>query len=77
MAVESLPDRPSLGRPRQFTAAQIAALTVLPTLSVATGIPLARLSGTELVIVVTRGPGEPTVGHACLQRPTSPARLNT
>jgi transposase len=55
--LEGLVDRPRSGRPRRFTAVQVAELTALAcTLPAETGIPLARWSSTELAAeVVTRG----------------------
>lgn len=52
-----LVDRPRSGRPRQFTAVQVAAITALAcTLPAETGIPLSRWSNTELAAeAVTRG----------------------
>ena len=52
-----LGDRPRTGRPRRFTAVQIAAITALAcTLPAETGIPLSRWSSTELAgEAVTRG----------------------
>jgi transposase len=55
--LEGLLDRPRTGRPRRFTAVQIAALTALAcTLPAETGVPLSRWSSTELAVeAVTRG----------------------
>ncbi len=55
--LDGLVDRPRTGRPRRFTAVQIAALTALAcTLPAETGIPLSRWSSTELADeAVTRG----------------------
>ncbi|MCW2718319.1 IS630 family transposase [Pseudonocardia sp.] len=52
-----LVDRARTGRPRSFTAVQLAALTALAcTLPAETGIPLSRWSSTELALeAVTRG----------------------
>ncbi|MCA1835309.1 MAG: IS630 family transposase [Actinobacteria bacterium] len=47
--LEGLTDRPRPGRPRRFTAVQVAAITALAcTLPAETGIPLSRWSSTEL-----------------------------
>lgn len=47
--LEGLADRPRTGRPRTFTAVQVAAITALAcTLPAETGIPLSRWSSTEL-----------------------------
>lgn len=55
--IEGLVDRPRTGRPRSFTAVQIAAITALAcTLPAETGIPLSRWSSTDLAgEAVTRG----------------------
>jgi transposase len=55
--MEGLTDRPRTGRPRTFTAVQIAEITALAcTLPAETGIPLSRWSSTELATeAVTRG----------------------
>lgn len=55
--IEGLVDRPRTGRPRSFTAVQIAAITALAcTLPAETGIPLSRWSSTDLAAeAVTRG----------------------
>ncbi|MGH3682546.1 MAG: IS630 family transposase [Natronosporangium sp.] len=55
--LEGLTDRPRSGRPRRFTAVQVAAITALAcTLPAETGIPLSRWSSTELATeAVTRG----------------------
>lgn len=55
--LEGLADQPRSGRPRQFTAVQVAAITALAcTLPAETGIPLSRWSSTELAVeAVTRG----------------------
>ena len=52
-----LTDRPRSGRPRRFTAVQVAAVTALAcTLPAETGIPLARWSSSELAVeAVGRG----------------------
>ena len=52
-----LVDRPRTGRPRTFTAVQVAAVTALAcTLPAETGIPLSRWSSSELAVeVVERG----------------------
>jgi transposase len=58
--LEGLVDRPRTGRPRTFTAVQVAAITALAcTLPAETGIPLSRWSSTELASeTVTRGVAE-------------------
>ncbi len=55
--LEGLADRPRSGRPRRFTAVQVAAITALAcTLPAETGIPLSRWSSTELATeAITRG----------------------
>jgi transposase len=55
-----LTDRPRSGRPRRFTAVQVAAVTALAcTLPAETGIPLSRWSSTELALeAVGRGVAE-------------------
>jgi transposase len=55
--LDGLKDRSRSGRPRRFTAVQVAAITALAcTLPAETGIPLARWSSTELAAeTVTRG----------------------
>jgi transposase len=55
-----LTDRPRSGRPRRFTAIQVAAVTALAcTLPAETGIPLSRWSSTELADeAVRRGVAE-------------------
>jgi transposase len=55
--LEGLVDRPRTGRPRRFTAVQVAAITALAcTLPAETGIPLSRWSSSELATeAVTRG----------------------
>lgn len=55
--LEGLADRPRSGRPRRFTAVQVAAITALAcTLPAQTGIPLSRWSSTELATeAITRG----------------------
>jgi transposase len=55
--LEGLADRPRSGRPRLFTAMQVAAITALAcTLPAETGIPLSRWSSTELAAeAITRG----------------------
>jgi transposase len=52
-----LTDRPRSGRPRRFTAVQVAAVTALAcTLPAETGIPLSRWSSSELAVeAVERG----------------------
>ena len=48
--LDGLKDRSRSGRPRRFTAVQVAAITALAcTLPAETGVPLARWSSTELV----------------------------
>ena len=58
--MEGLTDRPRTGRPRTFTAVQVAAITALAcTLPAETGTPLSRWSSTELASeAVTRGVAE-------------------
>src|SRR3954454_22298382 len=58
--LEGLVDRPRSGRPRRFTAVQVAAVTALAcTLPAETGIPLSRWSSTELALeAVGRGVAE-------------------
>jgi transposase len=58
--LQGLVDRPRTGRPRTFTAVQVAAITALAcTLPAETGIPLSRWSSTELASeTVTRGVAE-------------------
>lgn len=58
--IEGLGDRPRTGRPRTFTAVQIAAITALAcTLPAETGVPLSRWSSTELATeAITRGVAE-------------------
>jgi len=55
-----LTDRPRSGRPRRFTAVQVAAVTALAcTLPAETGIPLSRWSSRELAVeAVERGVAE-------------------
>jgi transposase len=55
--VEGLAERPRSGRPRRFTAIQVAAVTALAcTLPAETGLPLSRWSSTELATeAVSRG----------------------
>lgn len=67
--VEGLADRPRCGRPRRFTAGQVAALTALAcTLPAETGIPLARWSSTELAAeAITRGVVE-TISPSTVRR---------
>src|SRR3982751_4983708 len=67
--VEGLADRPRTGRPRRFTAGQVAALTALAcTLPAETGIPLSRWSSTELAAeAVTRGVAE-TISASTVRR---------
>jgi transposase len=49
--LEGLADRPRTGRPRTFTAVQVAAITALAcTLPAETGIPLSRWSSSELAV---------------------------
>jgi transposase len=49
--LEGLVDRPRTGRPRTFTAVQVAAITALAcTLPAETGIPLSRWSSSELAV---------------------------
>jgi transposase len=55
--LDGLADRPRSGRPRRFSAVQLASVTALAcTLPAETGIPLSRWSSTELAAeAVTRG----------------------
>jgi transposase len=49
--LDGLVDRPRTGRPRTFTAVQVAAITALAcTLPAETGIPLSRWSSSELAV---------------------------
>ena len=71
--LEGLGDRPRTGRPRTFTAVQVAAITALAcTLPAETGIPLSRWSSSELAVEavgrkVTSAISPSTV-RRCLQR---------
>lgn len=71
--LEGLVDRPRTGRPRTFTAVQVAAITALAcTLPAETGIPLSRWSSTELAVeAVERGVADTISGSTvrrCLHR---------
>jgi transposase len=71
--LEGLVDRPRTGRPRTFTAVQVAAITALAcTLPAETGIPLSRWSSSELAVeAVERGVAEAISGSTvrrCLHR---------
>ena len=71
--LEGLVDRPRTGRPRTFTAVQVAAITALAcTLPAETGIPLSRWSSSELAVeAVERGVADTISGSTvrrCLHR---------